>query len=154
MPLMQDCVPLLFESTNRNTSAGTSLWLAFSHQRTARESASMRLCSTGHHEYTLLHLPETYPHSRASPIFVLWFAFSIIHKCGKVAKNGEAKCSQSCEHLGSCQATEHSVMKSSMLFECRPFPHYVHLAFTLHHVGKCSQAFPFYLSFFPIHLLH
>ena len=29
MPLMQDCVPLLFESMNRHTSAGTSLWLAF-----------------------------------------------------------------------------------------------------------------------------
>jgi len=59
MPLMQDCVPLLFESMNRHTSAGNSLWLAFSHQRTARESASMQLCSTRQHEYTLPHLPET-----------------------------------------------------------------------------------------------
>ena len=35
--------------------------------------------------------------------------------------------SRSSECLGSCLATEHSMMKSSTLFECGPLPPNVHL---------------------------
>ena len=46
---------------------------------------------------------------------------------------GQAEYSRSCERLGSCLATERSMMKSSTLFhefECGPLPPYVHLAST------------------------
>ena len=38
---------------------------------------------------------------------------------------------------------EHSMMKSSTLFECGPLPPYIHLASTrCHSCDRCSQAFP------------
>ena len=44
---------------------------------------------------------------------------------------------------GSWLSLERSMMKSSMFFEHRPLPPYVHLASTRHHSrDRCSQAFP------------
>ena len=65
----------------------------------------------------------------------------------------QAEYSWSCERLGSCLATEHSMMKSSTLFyefECGPLPPYVHLASTWRHSrDKCSQAFPVFRALPP-----
>ena len=54
----------------------------------------------------------------------------------------EVEYCQSCEPQESWLSFEHSMMKSSMLFECGPLPPYVHLASTRRHSrDRCSQTF-------------
>ena len=49
------------------------------------------------------------------------------HKTTSEFLTGERECSQFCERLRSCYAMEHSMVMSSTLFECGPFPPYIHL---------------------------
>ena len=71
MPLTQDCpVPLIDSPPGHYTNTGmhsSSLWLALSRQRTARESSGTHLCSTHRHECTLpqkcLHITSHQPYA-------------------------------------------------------------------------------------------
>ena len=60
---------------------------------------------------------------------------------------GQVEYSQSGECVGPCLALEHSMMKSSMLFECRPSPlhppHVIHMI----SVPRPSPAFLLLLRF-------
>ena len=57
----------------------------------------------------------------------------------------QAECSWSCEPLGSCQVMKQSMMRFSMLLECRLLLPYVPLMFTWpYSCDKCSQSFPIF----------
>ena len=57
----------------------------------------------------------------------------------------EVEYCRSCEPQESWLSLEHSMMKSSTLFERRPLPPYVHLTSTrCHSCDRCSQAFPIF----------
>ena len=60
----------------------------------------------------------------------------------------KVKYCRSCEPQESWLSLEHSMMKSSALFERGPLPPYVHLVSTrCHSCDRCSQAFPIFRTF-------